>query len=181
MYAVDHHANSGLRKIIVSNSPASMRLWVEAANTLRRQTPEVDAVLSKCESEGRTEGDKEYDAAAMEFYKKHVCRVWPFPPEMNIALKRIEEDPTTYHTMNGPNEFYVIGNLKEWSIIPDLGNIETETLLVNGEYDEAADSCVKPYFEGIRKCKWKTLAGCSHMSFVEDRAKYIETIADFLA
>ena len=142
--------------------------------------PDVDAVLSACEAAGRTEGDKEYDAAALEFYKRHVCRIWPFPEEMNVALRRIEEDPTTYHTMNGPNEFYVVGNLKEWSIAEELGKVSVPALLVNGEFDEAQDSCVRPYFEGIKKVRWRTLAGCSHMSFVEDREGYMELVAGFL-
>ena len=75
MYATDHHADSGLKKIILSNSPAKMQLWSEAARRLRAAMPEIDKVLSKCEAEGRLVGDKEYEEAAMEFYKRHVCRV----------------------------------------------------------------------------------------------------------
>lgn len=181
MYATDHHADSGLKSIIISNSPASMKLWVEAATKLRAKMPDVDAILTKCEKEGRTEGDKEYETASIEFYKKHVCRIWPFPDAMNIALHRIEEDPTVYHTMNGPNEFYIVGNLKEWSVIPDLPKITVNTLLINGEHDEAADSTVAPFFNGIKKVKWRTMAGCSHMAFMEDNEAYVETVNDFLA
>ncbi|KAL9058067.1 MAG: hypothetical protein Q9162_001929 [Coniocarpon cinnabarinum] len=153
-YAVDHHADSGLRKIIISNSPASMKSWGEAATRLRALMPEVDKVLKKCEAEGRTEGDQEYEAASAEFYKKY---------------------------MNGPNEFYVIGNLRTWDVTPQLPKITVETLLINGEYDEAADSTVAPFFEGIKKVKWRTLGGCSHMSYCEDLDKYLETVHSFLA
>ena len=91
----------------------------------------------------------------------------------------MQEDPTVQHTMNGPNEFYVIGNLKTWTVIPDLPQITVDTLLMNGEHDEAADSTVAPYFEHIKKVKWKTLAGCSHMAFMEDLDGYVETVKTF--
>ena len=180
MYATDHHASSGLHSIVISNSPAGMSHWQAAAAKLRAQMPDVDAILTKCEKEGRTEGDKEYDAAAMQFYKRHVCRVDPFPHAMNMALQRIEEDPTVYHTMNGPNEFYVVGNLKTWSVVEELRNIECEVLLLNGEYDEAADSTVQPFWEGIKRVRWRTLGGCSHMAFMEDEGRYLECVGGFL-
>lgn len=180
MYATDHHAADGLSSIIISNSPASMRLWVDAATALRARMPDTDAVLSKCEAEGRTVNDKEYEAATTEFYKRHVCRVWPFPEAMNMAMRRIDEDPTVYHTMNGPNEFYIVGNLREWSVIPELGKITVDTLLVNGEFDEATDSTVRPFFDGIGRVKWRVMAGCSHMGFLEDLEGYLEIVRGFL-
>lgn len=39
----------------------------------------------------------------------------------------IEEDPTVYHTINGPNEFHVIGTMRDWTIVDRLHRIEAPT------------------------------------------------------
>jgi pimeloyl-ACP methyl ester carboxylesterase len=82
--------------------------------------------------------------------------------------------------MNGPSEFTVIGSLKTWDIRSELHKIDVPTLVLNGELDEARDSCVAPYFEGIKRCRWRTLGGTSHMSHVEDTEGYCDLVASFL-
>lgn len=37
--------------------------------------------------------------AVMEFYKRHLCRVWPFPPDVQASLDWLEKDNTVYMTM----------------------------------------------------------------------------------
>ena len=32
----------------------------------------------------------------------------------------MEAEPTVYHTMNGPNEFHVVGTLRNWTVIDRL-------------------------------------------------------------
>lgn len=82
---------------------------------------------------------------------------------------------------NGPSEFTVVGNLKDWDIRPSLHKIKVPTLVLNGELDEARDSCVYPFFEGIQKCRWYTFPGLSHMSNVEDVEAYVKIVEGFLA
>lgn len=35
----------------------------------------------------------------MFFYKRHMCRVWPFPPDAQASLEWLEKDDTVYMTM----------------------------------------------------------------------------------
>lgn len=81
---------------------------------------------------------------------------------------------------NGPSEFTVVGSLKTWSVVDEVHKIKVPTLLINGEHDEAQDVCVVPYFRGIPKVKWVTIADASHMSHVEQRGKYMKLVSDFL-
>lgn len=82
---------------------------------------------------------------------------------------------------NGPSEFTVVGNLKNWDIRPSLHKINVPTLVLNAEFDEARDPCVAPFFEGLKKCKWYTFPGLSHMSNVEDIEAYLNIVHPFLA
>jgi proline-specific peptidase len=89
----------GLGKLVISDSPASMALWVKGANELRKGLPqEVQDALDKHEAAGTTT-DPEYIAATNEFYKRHVCRLDPMPQSLIDVFAWMEKDPTVYSTM----------------------------------------------------------------------------------
>lgn len=100
MWAMSSYAGvKGMKRLIVSNSPSSMVLWVESCNSLRKDLPrDIDEALERHEKDG-TYKDPEYEEAVMFFYKKHLCRVVPFPDYVMDSLKLLEEDDTTYFTM----------------------------------------------------------------------------------
>lgn len=81
---------------------------------------------------------------------------------------------------NGPSEFYVTGNLKDWTIVDDLHRIIVPTLLINGRYDEAQDEVMEPHFRKIAKVKWVQFAESSHMPQFEERERYTKVVGDFL-
>jgi len=182
MLAAEHaiRAPAGLRSLIISDSPASMTLWLAAANELRSQLPaEVQEILTQHETAGTTDS-AEYAAAMSVFYDRHVCRVVPHPPEVDRTFAAIEEDPTVYHTMNGPSEFHVIGTLKSWDIVDQLDKIQAPTLVISGRYDEATPETVRPYAERIPNARWHIFPNSSHMPHVEERDEYMKLIEDFL-
>ena len=81
---------------------------------------------------------------------------------------------------NGPSEFTVIGPLKDWTIVPDLHKIKASTLLINGQFDEAQDSVMVPFFKLIPTVKWVTFAESAHMPHVEETKRYLEVVGGFL-
>ena len=89
----------GLRRLIISNSPASMSLWEESVNRLRATLPsEVQDVLTTCEKEGRTDSE-EYESATMVFYSQFACRLNPWPQDLIDAFEwATKKDPTVYLT-----------------------------------------------------------------------------------
>src|SRR3977135_3830510 len=140
---------AGLASLAICNSPASMELWMAAADELRAQLPaETQAALTRHEDAG-TVTDPEYLAATDEFYRRHLCRVVPTPQDLVDTIAQMEAEPTVYHTMNGPNEFHVLGTLRGWSIIDRLHRITAPTLVIAGEFDEATPATWQPYVEHI--------------------------------
>ena len=172
---------SGLQSLVISNSPASMDLWVAEANRLRQDLPsDVRDALSQHEANGTTD-DPAYLAATQVFYDRHVCRVLPNPPEVVATMTQLNEDPTVYHTMNGPNEFYCIGSLRTWSIIERLDAIVAPTLLISGRHDEATPGTVQPFYDRIADVRWTIFEESSHMPFVEEPEHYRDVVGAFLA
>ena len=182
MLAAEHAVRrpKGLRALVIADSPASMELWLQAANELREKLPrEVQATLIAHEKAGTT-SSAEYAKAVRVFYDRHVCRV-PWPPEVARTFAAIEEDPTVYHTMNGPSEFHVVGNLKSWSIIDKLDRIQAPTLLISGRHDEATKATVQPYADHIPDVRWTIFENSSHMPHVEETERCLQVVGDFLA
>jgi L-proline amide hydrolase len=182
MLGAEHAATlpPGLRSLVIANSPASMMLWLDAAAGLRAALPQdVQDALIRHEQDGTTDS-AEYAEATRAFYDRHVCRI-PWPDEVARSFAAIDDDPTVYHAMNGPNEFLVIGSLKDWSIIDRLDRIAAPTFLVSGRYDEATPATVQPYADGIADVRWQIFENSSHMPHVEEKDACLQAVADFLA
>jgi L-proline amide hydrolase len=182
MLAAEHAVRqpSGLKALVISDSPASMALWLQEANRLREELPpEVQSTLLEHEAVGTTD-TPEYRKAMRVFYDRHVCRV-PWPAEVKRSFAAIDKDPTVYHTMNGPSEFHVVGTIKTWSIIDRLERIEAPTLLLSGRYDEATKTTVQPFGDGIKDVRWVIFDNSSHMPHVEETERCLAVVGEFLA
>jgi len=182
MLAAEHAVRrpAGLRRMVIANSPASMADWSAGATALRAELPtEIRETLERHEATGEYH-HPEYRAAEAEFYARHVCRVVPNPPEVERTNEALAEDPTVYGHMNGPNEFHVIGTMRDWTIVDRLHQVEVPTLVVNGRHDEATDNCVHPYVDNIPGARWHQFADSSHMPHVEERDTYMRVISEFL-
>jgi L-proline amide hydrolase len=171
---------TGLRSLVIADSPASMELWVSEANRLRDDLPpEVQQTLLRHEEAGTTD-DPEYRQAEEVFYARHVCRIVPNPPEVQESFRQIDEDPTVYHTMNGPSEFHVVGTLRDWSVIDRLDQVVVPTLLVSGAHDEATPATVQPFADHVPDVRWEVFAESSHMPHVEEEERFLSVVGAFL-
>jgi L-proline amide hydrolase len=178
-YAVSQPA--GLNALVIADSPASMKLWVSEANGLRALLPnDVQETLTHHEQANTTDSP-EYEAAMLAFYERHVCRVVPFPAPFQRTLDQLAKDPTVYHTMNGPSEFYVIGTLWDWDITPRLPDVSVPTLVISGEYDEATPAVVEPVVAAIPGARWELIEDASHLPHLEQPERFLTLVEDFLA
>ncbi|WGI30902.1 proline iminopeptidase-family hydrolase [Mycolicibacterium aubagnense] len=172
---------SGLTSLVICNSPASMELWMAGCAELRSQLPpEVSAALTRHEEAG-TVTDPEYVAATNEFYARHLCRVVPMPQDLIDTITQMEAEPTVYHTMNGPNEFHVVGTLKGWTVIDRLPEITAPTLVIAGEFDEATPASWQPYVDHIAGAVSQVFPDTSHCTHLEQPTEFRAVVAAFLA
>lgn len=113
----------------------------------------------------------------MVFYRRHVCRLDPWPDCVTRTFEDLSHG--VYESMNGPSEFHVTGSLREWSVIPRLGEIGVPTLVVTGEHDEATPAIARTVHEGIPGSELAILDGASHMAHVEQTGRYLALLDDF--
>ena len=176
-HALDHPP--GLRGMVVADSPASIPLWVSEANRLREELPpDVQQTLLRHEDAGTTD-DPEYEQAVRVFYDRHLCRI-PWPDCLERSFAQMADDPTVYHTMNGPSEFHVIGSLKSWDITDRLHEITTPALLVSGRYDEATPHIVEQIHQRIPGSEWTIFEHSSHLPHIEEPEAFLARVDSFL-
>jgi proline-specific peptidase len=168
---------SGVKSIVVASSPASMSLWLSEANRLIDWLPEEhrEAILK-----GLAEEDyesPEYLAASDVYYKRHVCNLVPQPDYVEYSFSRMGD---VYHTMQGYNEFMVVGKLADWDIVADLPKIAIPTLVTSGVMDEATPLIAKQIVDLIPGCEWALLMG-THLVHVELKDEYNRIVEDFFS
>ncbi|TAA25715.1 proline iminopeptidase-family hydrolase [Pseudoxanthomonas winnipegensis] len=183
MLAAEHAVRrpAGLNALVIASSPSSFPLWVREARRLRMGLPQdVREALERHEARGDYQ-HPDYQAATQVFYQRHVCRLDPWPPEVQRTFAAIADDPTVYFSMNGPTEFHVIGSLRDWDIGDRLDRVQAPTLVISGVHDEATPACVAAYVERIPDARWVCMPESSHMCHVEERAATMRHVDAFLA
>jgi L-proline amide hydrolase len=171
----------GLVSLVAADSPASAAEFAAGANELLDEgfPPEIVETIRAGERSGET-STPEFEAAVMEFYKRHVCRLDPWPDEVHRSFAAMEADPTVYGTMNGPTEFTVVGTIKDFDVTDRLSEIEVPVLLVSGAHDEVRPSVVARAHERLRDSQWELFEDSSHMPHVEEHERFLEVVEAFL-
>jgi L-proline amide hydrolase len=171
----------GLVSLIAESSPPSVPAWMPEIARLRSELPpDVEETLHRHE-EGGTTDDPEYEEASMVFYKRHVCRVEPWPDWVVECFAVLDANPEVYHSMNGPSEFHVVGTLRDWDIVSQLDRIEAPTLLFCGRYDEVTPATVELAHRAIPGSELVVMEESSHMSQAEEPEKTFELVRGFIA
>src|SRR3989442_1298438 len=112
------------------------------------------------------------------FYRRYLCRHPVWPREVTYTLEHASQP--VYFTMNGPNEFTIVGTIKDWDVTDQLPRIKVPTLVTVGRYDEVTPRVAESIHRGIRGSKLVRFEKSAHLAMWEERAHYIEVVRDFL-
>ena len=174
------HEPLGLKSLTLANSAASTQRWIAEANRLRLELPlEVQYILKKHEEAGTT-ADPEYGSATDVYYRRHLCRLDPWPDCLNRTLEKLAQDPEVYNYMWGPTEFHCTGILKNWNIEDRLGEIDTPTLILSGRHDESTPAINEILHQRIGNSEWFIFEESSHTPHLEETERYIAVLSNFL-
>jgi len=154
-------------------------LWPKAARLKAALPADVYRTLQRHEAAGDLH-HPEYEAAVLEFYRRHVCRLDPWPECLQRTVRNLEGN-AVYETMNGPNEFTVVGSLKDWDRIDRLGEIKVPTLITVGRYDEITPTCAETLRHGIAHAELRLFPYSSHTAHLEETDAYLRIVQEFLA
>jgi proline iminopeptidase len=135
--------------------------------------------LHELEAAGQKES-KEYQDLVGLFYQTHLCRTDPWSDDVNASLENLGKSPA-YRVMNGPNEFTIVGTIKDWDRTADLGQIALPTLLTTGEHDEITLDCHQTIQKAVKGSELLIFGDCSHLTMNEKPEAYVKALRGFLA
>lgn len=175
-YALKYQKN--LKSLITTGGLANVPLAIDEMNRLKSKLPRrVQKTMERYEQRGKYE-HHEYEKATMIFYKRHLLRLKRWPPEQVYTMAHLSK--LVYFTMNGPNEFTIIGNLRYFDITHKLHKIRVPTLVTGGKYDEVTPKVAKNIHDHIKGSEMVIFERSSHMAFWEEPTRYIEKVGAFL-
>jgi proline iminopeptidase len=167
-----------LVSLIMAGSPASMPRWArDCAEMLKAFPAEVQQSIRAHEAAGTT-ACPEYGAAILPFYKRHVCRLEPWPAGLERSFA--EAGYQVYNYMNGPSEFTITGTFKNWDILDRLGEIRVPTLITGGELDECHPDHLREIHRRIPGSELRIIEGAAHLCFAEKPEEYMAVANEFM-
>ena len=181
-----------LNKLILSDSPAAMKLWTQSQIQLLSTLPQdvQDGVAVGLSDLVR------YRAALKTFYDSYGCTVQPWPASLNASFDALFADLTVSIKMcgsllslncpprgtdNGCYRFDRSPVISNWTIIDRLKNIKVPTLVINGAHDIAQDFVIQPFLDNIPRVTHVKFEHSSHTPMWEERDLYMSVVTKFLA
>jgi proline-specific peptidase len=180
--AIDYMARGpdGIAGLVLASTSASIAQFVAGARRLIDALPEPHrTALTELGARGEYD-HADYRAGEQEFYRRHLCRMDPWPEALVRSSEQMEGNQV-YLTMNGPTEFDVIGRLRTWDRTPDLHRIDVPTLVTCGRYDEITPACSETIAEGIPDARMVVFEESAHVAHLEEPEAYARTVEEFLA
>jgi proline-specific peptidase len=170
---------AGIVGLVLASTSASIPQFVAEARRLIDALPEP-ARTTLIELGARGEyGRTEYLDAVLEFYRRHVCRLDPWPEAMQKTAAELDGNQV-YLTMNGPTEFDVIGRLRDWDRTADLHRIVAPTLVTCGRFDELTPACSETLRDGIAGARMVIFEQSAHCAHLEEPELYASVVEQFL-
>lgn len=167
-----------IAKYVLADGDCDTPHLVEQLERLRSALgAETVAMMKRHEAEG-TLDHPQYQAAVTILNYRHVCRLQAWPEPLTRSLAQWNMGP--YTTIQGPNEFTYTGNIRDWSLLPKLGELRVPCLVLCGEFDELPVACSARIHDALPDSRLKVFAGCSHMPFYEDPGAYFPFLRRFL-
>ena len=169
---------TGVRSLILSGPYLSSPLWAKDQRYWIDQLPKkIKQTILECEA-NKDFTHPDYQEAVMAFYRRHLCRMDPWPAELLESMEGM--GVAVYQYMWGPSEFTLTGTLKEADLTPRLHLLHLPVLLTCGEFDEARPETVAYFQSLIPGARMHTFSGASHSHLLEQPQRVQRTLRSFL-
>ena len=177
-YALRHPQH--LAGLVISNMTASVAEYVKHAEVLLSQLPPAARATIQKARAARNFESPEYEKVLMEeVYSKHVCRLDPWPEPVQRTFRTF--NGKIYNLMQGPDEFTITGNLRDWDAWERLPGIKVPTLVLGGQHDEMAPEQLARMAKLIPHARLVICPRGSHMAMYDDQQAYFTALLSFFA
>jgi proline iminopeptidase len=175
-YALD--ATPDAAGLIISNSVASMPEFAKMVARLKSGLdPATQAAIDRHEAAGTTYSP-EYQAAIRTWNETYLCRVRPWPRELEDAFRNMGTE--IFETMFGPSDFHIVGTIRSWDVFDRLAEIALPTLILAGRFDECVPEHMWDMHQRISGSRFELFDWSAHMPFIEEPERFDRVMREFL-
>lgn len=176
-YALKYQQN--LKGLIVSGMTADFDKYEAYNAKLRAQlSPEILAQLVEYESRGDYHNPDYEKIVFDEYYKKHLCRLDPWPEPVTRSFNHLNQH--VYEYMQGPSEFVPGGILKGWSVWNRLAELYVPTLMIGAKYDTMNPEEMRQMSTLVQNGRSLYCPNGSHLCFWDDQQVFMTGVIDFI-
>lgn len=169
----------GVRSAVLASTSCSVPQFVAEAQRLIGLMPPAERDALRVHGAAGAYDHPDYQAAMTAFYRLHVCRLLQWPDCLNRTVANLDGNQV-YLTINGPNEFTVIGNLKDWDRSGRLAEIVCPVLITVGRHDEITPACAETMHARLPDSRLVVFEDSAHCAHIEEPERYCATVAAFL-
>lgn len=167
-----------LCSLVLSDPLLSVPLFAAATAALRAALPaEVREALDRHEAAG-TMDSEEYQEASMEFIRRYVCQLDPWPEPLMRTFSQMNQ--AVYEHMQGPSEFTITGIHRNYDITGRLGEVTVPTLYICGRHGETRPEETALYHGMTPGSELEIFEESSHVPHLEEPERYLQVLRDFL-
>jgi proline-specific peptidase len=170
---------TGVERLVLASTSASIGESERAGLLLLDQMPEPQRTVLIAGDESGDHDTPEHEAALGEYYRRHGCRLDPWPPALLASVANMDGNAAGL-TMFGPAEFVVTGPLASWDRTADLGRVDVPTLITVGRYDQIPLACAETLHAGIPGSHLVVFEQSGHVAHLEEPEAYVAAVRDFL-
>jgi proline-specific peptidase len=175
-YVLD--ARGGVVSLTISNSLASIPQFADNVARLKSDLdPATQSAIARHEAAGTTYS-AEYQAAIRIWNETYLCRIRPWPKELQDAFKNAGAE--IFETLFGSSDFHIVGTIRNWDVLDRLAEIAVPTLLIAGRFDECAPEHMWEMHQHIEGSRFELFESSAHMPFMEEPDRFDRVLRDFL-
>ncbi|MCV7197900.1 proline iminopeptidase-family hydrolase [Mycobacterium angelicum] len=175
-YVLD--APAGAVSLTISNSAASISEFSKNVARLKSGLdPATQAAIDRHEDAG-TITAAEYQAAIRIWNATHLCRLQPWPTELEAAFQNMGTE--IFATMFGPSVFRINGTIEDWDVVDRLAEIAIPTLLLAARFDEFSPDHMREMHSRIAGSRFEFFDSTAHLPFLEEPERFDQIMRDFL-
>ena len=164
--------------LTISNSIASIPQFSEMVTRLKAALdPATQSAIDHHEAAGTTHSP-EYQAAIRTWNETYLCRVRPWPAELEDAFRRMGTE--IFETMFGASDFNIVGTIRNWDVFDRLTEIALPTLVLAGRFDECVPEHMWDMHQRIAGSQFELFESSAHMPFIEEPDRFDQVMREFL-
>ena len=169
---------AGIVSLTLSSPFLSGPLWEKDQRRFLSKMPSGVRRIVKGAAISRNFSSKKYQNAVMKYYRKHICRLDPWPECLKISFSKTALN--VYEYMWGPSEITITGTLKDYDCTERLKRIRVPTLFLCGKYDEASPGTTANFNSKLPGSELVVFQRSSHMTFLEQTNDYLKVLRTFM-